>query len=124
MWEREDFPTWSLPALEASKCAALQGEEAFERLHLALYRAFFTRGVNIGVAEEVQGVVRGVGLDMERFQADYSTGKAREWVLADYEEAVRAHGVRAIPTVIFDGRRIVGAVPLEEYRRLLTAAGA
>ena len=124
MWEREDFPAWSLPALEAAKCAALQGEAAFERLHLALYAAFFSRGVNIGVAEEVLEVVRGTGLDMERFQSDYATGKARASVLADYEEAVRAHGVRAIPTVLFDGQRIVGAVTLDEYRRLLTAAGA
>jgi len=124
LWEREDFPTSSLPALEAAKCAALQGEEAFERLHLALYEAFFTRGVNIGRPEKVLEVVREAGLDMERFQADYETGQAREWVLADYEEAVRTHGVRAIPTVLFDGKRIVGAVPLEEYRRLLAAAGA
>ena len=30
------------------------------------------------------------------------------------------HGVRAIPTVVIDGdRRIVGAVPLAEYRRML-----
>ena len=124
MWEREDYPTFSLPALEAAKCAALQGEEAFERLHLALYEAFFTRGVNIGRPEKVLEVVREAGLDMERFQTDYETGQAREWVLADYEEAVRTHGVRAIPTVLFDGKRIVGAVPLEEYRRLLAAAGA
>lgn len=124
MWEREDFPTWSLPALEAGKCAALQGEEAFERLHLALYAAFFSRGVNIGRTEEVLEVVRGVGLDMDRFQSDYETGKAREQVLADYEEAVSAHGVRAIPTVILNGsRRIVGAVPLEEYRRVLASLG-
>jgi hypothetical protein len=29
--------------------------------------------------------------------------------------------VRAIPTVVLDGRRIVGAVPLAEYRRLVAA---
>jgi hypothetical protein len=29
MWEREDYPHWSLPALEAAKCAALQSDEAF-----------------------------------------------------------------------------------------------
>ncbi len=123
MWERPDFPTWSLPALEAAKCVALQGEAAFEAVHLKLYAAFFEEGVNIGVPEEVTAIVRTVaGLDVARFLADYEAGKGRQPVLDDYEAAVREHGVRAIPTVIVDGgRRIVGAVSLAEYRRALAA---
>ena len=57
MWSRPDYPTWSLPALDAAKCVALQGEAPFETTHLALYRAFFTDGVNIGRPEEVIQVV-------------------------------------------------------------------
>jgi len=124
MWERTDFPTWSLPALEAAKCVLLQGEGLFEALHLELYGAFFARGVNIGVPDEVVGVVRALpGLDLTRFLADYEAGKGRQAVLDDYEAAVREHGVRAIPTVLLpDGRRIVGAVSLAEYRRAIGAA--
>jgi predicted DsbA family dithiol-disulfide isomerase len=123
MWERPDFPTWSLPALEAAKCVALQGDELFEALHLRLYRAFFEEGVNIGVPEEVTGVVRALpGLDVSRFLSDYASGKGRQAVLDDYEAAVEAHGVRAIPTVVLPtGRRVVGAVSLAEYRRALAA---
>src|SRR5262245_37177933 len=123
MWERADFPTWSLPALEAAKCVALQSEELFEALHLELYGAFFGRGVNIAVPDEVVGVVRSLpGLDLTRFLADYEAGKGRQPVLVDYETAVREHGVRAIPTVILPGgRRIVGAVSLAEYRRAIAA---
>ena len=123
MWERPDFPTCSMPALEAAKCVALQGEALFEALHLRLYEAFFGDGVNIGVPEEVVGVVGGVpGLDVTRFLADYGAGKGRQAVLDDYEAAVHEHGVRAIPTVILDtGRRIVGAVALAEYRRAIAA---
>jgi predicted DsbA family dithiol-disulfide isomerase len=122
MWERSDFPTWSMPALEAAKCVALQGDALFDALHLKLYAAFFGEGVNIGVPEEVAGVVRTLpGLDVDRFLADYESGKGRQPVLDDYEAAVSEHGVRAIPTVVTDGgRRIVGAVPLAEYRRLIT----
>ncbi len=123
MWERPDFPTSSMPALEAAKCVALQGEAAFEAVHIILYRAFFEEGVNIGERREVAEVVRGVpGVDVARFLADYEAGKGREPVLADYEAAVTEHGVRAIPTVVLPGgRRVVGAVPLAEYRRLLAA---
>jgi predicted DsbA family dithiol-disulfide isomerase len=122
-WERPDFPAASMPALEAAKCVALQGDAPFEALHLRLYRAFFEEGVNIGVPEEVAGVVRTVpGVDMTRFLADYESGQGRQPVLDDYEAAVNEHGVRAIPTVVLpSGRRIVGAVSLSEYRRALTA---
>ncbi len=123
MWSRNDYPTWSLPALEAAKCVALQGEEAFRRLHLRLYEAFFTRGVNISVPEEVSQVVRESGADMTRFLADYESGKARDWVLHDYEEAVTREGVRAIPTIIGEGgQRVVGLVSAVEYRRMLGAS--
>jgi predicted DsbA family dithiol-disulfide isomerase len=121
MWSRLDYPAWSLPALDAAKCVTLQGTELFETAHLALYRAFFTEGVNIGQPEEVIRVVANVpGLDEARFRADYAAGRGRQAVLDDYEAAASEHGVRAIPTVVLpDGRRIVGAVPLAEYRRVL-----
>jgi predicted DsbA family dithiol-disulfide isomerase len=121
MWSRSDFPTWSLPALDAAKCVALQGEESFEATHLALYRAFFTDGVNIGRPEEVIDVVKRVpGVDGRRFMQDYGAGRGRQAVLSDYEAAVSQHGVRAIPTVVApDGRRVIGAVPLAEYQRVL-----
>lgn len=119
LWSREDYPNWSLPALEAAKCAGLQGEEVFERLHLKLYEAFFALGRNIAREDELFEVVEAAGADMERFVADYESGTARARVLQDYEEA-RAQSVRAIPTVIVNGdRRLVGLVDLSEYRRVI-----
>jgi len=121
MWTRPDFPQWSLPALEAAKCAELQGPEAFERMHLGLFRAFFSEGVNIGRAEEVVEVARGSGLDMNKFLKDYQEGSQRQVVLEEHVEAVRQYGVRAIPTVVMgEAPPIVGAVPFQEYERFLT----
>jgi protein-disulfide isomerase len=41
-------------------------------------------------------------------------------VLDDYEAALSQHGVRAIPTVVAPGgRRVIGAVSLAEYQRVL-----
>ncbi|MBI2544182.1 MAG: DsbA family protein [Candidatus Rokubacteria bacterium] len=114
------FTMW---ALEAAKCVALQGEDLFRRLHLRLYEAFFTRGKNIALPDEVVEIVSESGADMTRFLADYESGKAREWVLQDYEEAITRGGVRAIPTVVVDGgQRVVGLVSGVEYRRMLEAA--
>ena len=121
MWTRRDYPAWSMPALDAAKCVALQGPDRFEAAHLALYRAFFSDGVNIGRPEEVIEVVGGLpGVDQTRFLADYESGRGREAVLDDYQAALSEHGVRAIPTVVAPGgRRVIGAVSLAEYRRVL-----
>jgi predicted DsbA family dithiol-disulfide isomerase len=121
MWTRADYPAWSMPALDAAKCVAIQGADLFEAVHLALYRAFFTDGVNIGRPEEVLEVVGGVpGVDRGRFLTDYESGRGRQAVLDDYQAALSQHGVRAIPTVVApDGRRVIGAVSLAEYQRVL-----
>lgn len=119
MWTRPDFPQWSLPALEAAKCAELQGTEAFERMHFALFRAFFEEGVNIGEPTEVIEVARRAGLDMDQFLKRYEEGTQRDQVLQEHTEAVGTHGVKAIPTVIIgEAPPIVGAVPFQEYERL------
>ena len=124
MWARDDFPAWSLPALEAAKCVALQGDEAFERVHLFLFDAFFHKGINIGNREEVIEVVRGAGVEMGRFLKDYDSGTARAQVLKEYEEALTTYRVNSIPAVIFDGdQRVIGATSLEEYLKILAALG-
>jgi predicted DsbA family dithiol-disulfide isomerase len=123
MWERDDFPTWSLPALEAAKCAAFQGKEAYDRMHYALFEAFFTRGKNIAHRDEILEVAQEVGLDMDRFLADYASGEGRKLAIEEYEEAVNRYMVNAVPTVFFGQARVVGAVPLEEYLQVLKQLG-
>ncbi len=124
MWARDDFPTWSLPALEAAKCVALQGDEAFERVHLLLFEAFFNKGINIGKREEVIEVVRGAEVEIDRFLKDYKSGTARGTVLKEYEEAITTYQVDSIPTVIFDGgQKVIGATPLDDYLKILARLG-
>jgi predicted DsbA family dithiol-disulfide isomerase len=119
-WPREDYPSWSLPALEAAKSVALQGPEAFERLHLRLYEAFFTRSVNIAKPDELVAEVRESGANMTRFLADFEAGRGRAPVIADYEEAVTRDRVRAIPTIIVEGGgRLTGLVDLPTYRKAI-----
>jgi predicted DsbA family dithiol-disulfide isomerase len=118
-WPREDFPAWSLPALEAAACAARQGPEAFARLHLRLYEAFFTRSVNIAEPRELIPVVAESGADMTRFLADFEAGAGRAAVAADLDDALR-DGVRAIPTVILpSGRRLTGLADFATYRKAI-----
>jgi predicted DsbA family dithiol-disulfide isomerase len=117
-WPHAVMPGHSLPALEAAKCAAKQGDEIFERVHRALYEAYFTGSLNIADPAVLARIVGEAGGDLARFSADLGTGFAREAVAADYEAAVTEHGVRAIPTVVFPetGRALVGLVDYATYR--------
>lgn len=123
-WPHSDLPGWSLPALEAAKCVAKQGEAVFERAHLALYEAFFTKSLDIADPAVLARVVTAAGADPVRFAADFESGLAREAVLADYEAAINEHGVRAIPTVIVadTGRALVGLADLATYRAAVQEA--
>ena len=124
IWNRDDYPNWSLPALEAAKCAALQSQTAFEDMHFRLFRSFFEHGVNIANVEELLTLVREAPLDYSHFIEDFDSGVARRAVLDDYEEAVNTHMIYAIPTVVFpDGERLVGAVPIEEYEKVFERHG-
>ncbi len=117
-WPHDGLPNWSLPALEAGKCVALQSEAAFATVHLKLYEAFFTHSRNIADRKEVEAIVAESDVDVERFKADYAAGAGREAVIKDYEVAIREHGVQSIPTVIFPdtGRALVGLAEPSEYR--------
>ena len=124
LWERDDYPNWSLPALEAAKCAALQSAKAFDDLHFRLFRGFFEQGVNIAKPEEVLELARQAPLDFNRFVVDFESGLTRRGILDEYTEAVNTYMVDAIPTVIFNGAEsIVGAVPIEEYEKVLEKLG-
>jgi predicted DsbA family dithiol-disulfide isomerase len=124
LWERDDYPNWSLPALEAAKCAALQSTRAADDLHFRLFRGFFEQGVNIARPEEVCALARQAPLDFDRFMADFETGITRRAILDEYEAAVNTYMVYAIPTVIFNEEEpIVGAVPSAEYEKVLEKLG-
>jgi predicted DsbA family dithiol-disulfide isomerase len=123
MWSRDDFPNWSVPALAAAKCAAFQSKEAYERMHYALFEAFFTRGMNIAQQGEIFAVAEECGLDLERFRADFAAGEGHKLALEEYEEAINRFMVTAVPTVFFGQARVVGAVPLQEYLQILEKLG-
>jgi predicted DsbA family dithiol-disulfide isomerase len=123
MWERDDFPSWSIPALAAAKCASFQGKEAYDRMHYALFEAFFTRGMNIANQAEIVTVAEECQLDIERFSADFEGGEGHKLTLEEYEEAVNRFMVTAVPTVFFGQARVVGAVPLQDYLQVLEQLG-
>jgi predicted DsbA family dithiol-disulfide isomerase len=124
-WPHDVYPNWSLPALDAAKCVARQGDEQlFTRVHLRLYEAFFTESRNIADREEVTRIIAESGADMARFVADYASGVGRAAVMEDYTRAISEEDVRAIPTVVVaeTGRRLVGLADTPTYRKIVEDA--
>ena len=116
----EPYPASSMPALRAAKCAQLQGGEAFRRFHIALFRAFFEEGMNIGEREVLISLAKKARLDVEKFNSDFSSRSLEEEVLAEYEDGRAKYEGWGIPIVVV-GRRypIAGAVPITLYRRAI-----
>ena len=113
------LPASSIPAQTAAKCAERQGDEAFARLHNRLFTALFRDGLDIGRPEVLRGLAGEVGLDLARFERDFS-GEAYEAVLRDCAEGTAWFGVSGLPTVILNEKlSLVGAVPVERYRLLI-----
>lgn len=117
-----EYPTSSLPALQAGKCAQMQGEDAFERMHMALFRAYFERGQNIAKREVLAQVAQEASLDEARFWTDMDSGQGRADVATEFREFLRDYNGFGIPLAVFpDGYPLQGAVPTEYYRHVVEA---
>ena len=113
------LPSSSMPALEASKCAQLQGREAFERYHLLLFKSYFEQSKDISHREVLHSIAREAKLDYNRFELDFSSKKLRDKVRDEYKEAREEYNIIGIPTVLFEnGGRLECAVPVELYKRV------
>ena len=114
----KDFPLRShelaVPAALAARCAEAQGR--FWEYHdmLFLTQPAFAR-------DELVAYARRLGLDTTRFAECLDSAAPREAVVADQREG-REAGVRATPTFFVNGRKIEGALPIEEFRDAIRSA--
>jgi predicted DsbA family dithiol-disulfide isomerase len=84
----------------------------------AVYRAYFVAGENIASQEVLTGIAAGIGLDAREAERMITTGSHAGEVDADWQR-VRELGIRAVPTMLYKGRRLVGFQSYEEFRRLV-----
>lgn len=114
----KDFPLRShdlaRPAHEAARCAGVQGKywPYHDRLFAAQPR--FERRQLVAYAVEL-------GLAPAPFERCLDERRYASAVEADVAEG-RALGVSATPTFLVNGRRLVGAHPVETFRAVITEA--
>ncbi|MBI4297997.1 MAG: DsbA family protein [Chloroflexi bacterium] len=123
-WQEEKlYPNKSLPALEAAKCAEAQGEELYNRYHMALFRGLFGESRDISDPADLVRIAWECGLDVNRFAEDYANYTYRHRVMEEFKESLAffsTQGVLGIPTVLFDGFfPLAGAHPAESYYKVV-----
>ncbi len=104
LWEQPDeYRSKGLWAFRAAEAAKLQGEEAFERFHMALLRARHVDKRDVADRAVLMETAREAGLNLERFQRDLADRSLMAKIGEDYERGVQDHGVWGTPTLVFDG---------------------
>ena len=110
----------SRPALQAAEFA--REHDLFDPFHAALFAAYFSHGLDIGNVDVLAMIARDVGLDAGAMKQDLQDGKYLPKLEAAKEEAA-VRGVSGVPAFfIKDKKSVVGAQPLEVFRKALRIA--
>jgi predicted DsbA family dithiol-disulfide isomerase len=94
-----------------------------DKLHDALYRAYFVDTRNIGDPDILVEIAQSVGLPADEARAVLSERRFKDAVDADWAKSHR-YGVTGVPTFVAGGYGVVGAQPYEALQQLLDKAGA
>jgi protein-disulfide isomerase len=109
------FHARAMPAALAAEAAREQGK--FWELHDRLYRADPKHGLE---DEAIDADARELGLDMKRFAAARGAPLAAKRVRGDMDVAA-TYGAKGTPTFFINGRRFVGAQPVEAFKAAIDA---
>ena len=102
----------------------LEGQGRQQMLKHRLLRAYFAEGQDVGDHAVLAQLAEAVGLDGERARAILASDAYADDVRL-HEQFFAAHGIQAVPSVIFDRRLLVqGGQPPEVFEQALRHAAA
>ena len=104
-----EWPVTILPAFEAVTCAARQRADLADELAWAIRVAFFRDGRCISLRHVLLELAEGVGLEPERFAADFDGGVTKRQVIEEAREGWERAKLPGSPTVVLpDGTVLDG----------------
>jgi predicted DsbA family dithiol-disulfide isomerase len=119
------WPVTILPAFEAVKCAERQGIEVADALAWAIRVAFFRDSRCVSLRHVLLDLAEDVGLDVDRFTADFDGGIAKRQVIDEAREGWERRKLPGSPTLVlptnerFDGAALgLPSVELDEAQHL------
>jgi predicted DsbA family dithiol-disulfide isomerase len=105
-------------ALIAAELARDQGR--FQAVHEAIFAAYFSQGLDIGDLEVLSKIVQEAGIDAALL-ADAVRNNTYASRLQQAQRLAAQTGVSGVPTFVLNNKRtIVGAQPLDVFRKALT----
>ncbi len=123
VWEGEAGPpSHSIPPHRVAKAAATLGEEAFERVHDRLLRAYFTENRDITSDATLAEIWKEAELPSAQLERAEEPA-VLEQILREYREAFEV-GATGVPSVRRADQEVAvtGAFPVEFYRRWVERA--
>ncbi len=114
----KDFPLpmhgeIAIKAHEAANCALEQGK--YWEYHDMLFERQSEWMKNSSKFVEYAKIL---GMDVESFKNCFESGKYRDEILKDRDEGMKL-GVRGTPTFFINGKKVSGALPYEEFERVI-----
>lgn len=94
-----------------------------EKIHEALFQAYFVRNVNLARIEELTRIAEQVGLPTAGAEAVLTERRFRDAVDEDWQRS-RNLGITGVPTFVIGDQGLVGAQPYEKLEAFVTSAGA
>ena len=102
MWDHPEVTSRSLKALQAAKCAQLQGNRTFEPFHMLLFEAFHREPKDTTSDEVLAEMAGKANLEVEQFLEDLKSEKSRKLVGQDHCEGEEKYRLFGVPTLIVD----------------------
>lgn len=93
-----------------------------DRIHDALFRAYFVDGLNIGQIEILVDLVQQLGLDGTAARDVLASRRFQSEIDADWERS-RSLGITGVPTFVLGDAIAVGAQPYETLERWFLESG-
>lgn len=104
-WKDTRFTSRDIPPHEATKSILdVHGEAAFNRFHIALFRAYHQHKRDIANPLELLAIAREVDIDTTVLAEDLRTRKYRDAIGEDHEAASDPHNIFGVPTILFNGK--------------------
>jgi len=116
------FPVATVAAGRAFYWADAQDAKRAKDVAMALYKAYFVEGINIGEAENVVKVAASAGLDAEALHAGIGKPEIKEKLKAVTDDAIRRN-IFGSPFFVVDGEPFWGTDRLAQVDKWLADGG-
>ena len=103
-------------AHELGKWAETRG--AGNLFHMAVYHAYFVDGINIALTDELLKIANSTGLPVDEARVVLNERSFAAAVDADWQRS-RDTRITAVPTYIYEGKRLAGFAPYEDFDNLI-----